>query len=107
MNYIVTSLEAWNKEVTRPLIIPKCTGYDSNLSSYKNIPTFINFVHSRVLVAGKICIHFSQFSEVMALYCKNINAPDIVLCSNLCQHNPTDPKVLPGQASRLAPLAPS
>ena len=42
-----TSLEDWHKEVTRPSIIPKSTGYESKVSSSKNIPTFINFVLSR------------------------------------------------------------
>ena len=51
-------------------------------------------------VASKICIHFSQFSETTELCCKNISimpalclhyAPDIVLRSKLCRHNPTDP----------------
>ena len=53
---LYTSLEAWYKEVTRPSIIPKCPGYEWKVSSSKNIPTFINFVNSRALVAGKICI---------------------------------------------------
>ena len=37
----------------------------------------------------------AKFSETTALCCKNISimpdAPDIVLCSQLCGHNPTDP----------------
>ena len=68
-----TSLEAWHIEVTRPLIIPNCTEYESKVSSSKNILTFINFVLSRALVAGKICIHLTQFSVTTALCCKNIS----------------------------------
>ena len=50
-NYIIYKLGSLEQRgtVTRPLIIPKCTVYESNESSSKNIPTFINFVHSRVL----------------------------------------------------------
>ena len=44
---IPSQLEAWYKEVTRPSTIPKCTGYESKVSSSQNIPTFINFEHSR------------------------------------------------------------
>ena len=44
---LCTSLKAWHKEVNRPSIIPKCTEYESKVSSSKNIPIFLNFVHSR------------------------------------------------------------
>ena len=44
---LYTGLEAWHKEVIRPSIIPKCTEYESKVSSSKNIPIFLNFVHSR------------------------------------------------------------
>ena len=98
---LCTSLEAWHKMVNKPSIIPKCTGYESKVLSFKNIPTLINFVHSRALVAGNICIQFSQFSETTASCCKNIsimpalclNAPDITLCTKLCRHNPTNPRI--------------
>ena len=91
----------------------------SRVSSFSNIPTFINLVHCSLRkrgsrnkerlnclnrqatqamnivgpVAGKICIHFSQLSETTALCWKNISirpdAQDIVLCSKLCRHKPT------------------
>ena len=32
---LYTSLDAWHKEVIRPSIIPKCTGYESKISSSK------------------------------------------------------------------------
>ena len=85
-----TSLEAWHIEVTRPLIIPNCTEYESKVSSSKNILTFINFVLSRALVAGKICIHLTQFSVTTALCCKNIT--DIVLSAKSCRHYLTNPR---------------
>ena len=31
---ILSHLEAWDKEVTRPSIISKCTGYESKVSSF-------------------------------------------------------------------------
>ena len=44
---IPRQLEVWYKEVARPSIILKLTGYKSKVSSSYNIPTFINFLHSR------------------------------------------------------------
>ena len=35
---LYTSLEAWDKEVTRPSIIPKFTGYKSKVLSSKIFP---------------------------------------------------------------------
>ena len=48
-------------------------------------------------VAGKICIHLSQFSQTTALCCKNISVVLAVYTvpdapnTKLCWHNQTDP----------------
>ena len=69
--------------------------------SSKHIPTFINIVRSRALVSGKkvhtlltvfrnngiMLQKFKYYTSIMP------DAPDIVLCSKLCRHNPTDPKL--------------
>ena len=67
--------------------------------SSQNIPTFINFVHSRASCC-QICKRFSRLSETTAISSKNISIMPvlclilqiyIVLCSKLCWYNPTDP----------------
>ena len=63
---------AAHKQVTGPSIIPKCTRYEFKVSSSKNIPTFINFVHSRASCWQNL--HTLQtFSETEASCCKNIS----------------------------------
>lgn len=93
------SLEAWHKEVTRPSIIPKPLGMSLRYQVTKIFPP-LPTLYIPEWVAGKLCIHFSQFLETTALCCKNIRqyyasimptVPDIALCSKLCRHNPIDP----------------
>lgn len=81
-----TSTEAWNEEVSRRSLIPKYTGPEYRVP--KMFP-LLSTLYILAGVAGKIRIHFSQFSETTALWCKNISiipafvpdAPDRVLCS--------------------------
>ena len=56
----------------------------------------LDYVHSRALIACKICTHFSVFRHNGIMlqrykYYASImpDAPDTVLCSKLCRHNPT------------------
>ena len=75
------------------------------------IPTFINFVILE-RVAGKICIHCSQFSETKALCCKNISImpalclihpPDSIMLT-ICWHNLTDTQTLLNGSRTLSPV---
>ena len=65
---LYTSSEAWQNALGTSLRyqVPKIFPLSSTL-----------YILERV--AGKICIHLSQFSETDAL------------CSKLCRHNPADP----------------
>ena len=110
------SLEAWHKEVTRPSIIPKPLGMSLRYQVTKIFPP-LPTLYIPEWVAGKLCIHFSQFLETTALCCKNIRqyyasimptVPDIALCSKLCRHNPIDPSQDKGGGggSQAPPLDP-
>ena len=70
---LYTSLKAWHKEVARPLSIPKCSGGTSLRYPVPKIFALLSTLYILAGVSGKICIHFSQFSETTALCCKNIS----------------------------------
>ena len=53
-------------------LVSKCTGYESKVSSSKNIPTFINFVHSRASCWQNLHTPLTV-SETEALCSKNIS----------------------------------
>lgn len=57
-------------EVTTPSLIPKYTGHEHRVSE---IFPLLSTLYILAGVAGKIRIHFSQFSETTALCCKNIS----------------------------------
>ena len=61
---LYTSSEAWQNAPGT---------YESKVASSENIPTFINALYVLERVAGKICIHLSQFLETEALRSKNIS----------------------------------
>ena len=92
------SLEAWNKQVTRPSIVSKSLGTSLRYQVPKIFP-LLSTLYFLAGVAGKLCIHFSQCSETVTIMLQRYwcypsimpDAPDIVLCSKLCWHNPTDP----------------
>ena len=51
-----TSLEVWHKKVARPSGIPKCTGYESKVSTIQLIIcAFITFVYILAHPASRAC----------------------------------------------------
>ena len=70
--------------------LAKCTGYTNLRYQLPKIFPLSSTLYIPERVAGKICIHFSRFSETRTLCCKNSSVMP-AQCSKLCRHNPTDP----------------
>ena len=69
---LYTSLETWHKEVTSLPLYQNAPGTSLRDHVPKIFP-LSSTLYILERVAGKICIHFSQFSETTALCCKNIS----------------------------------